>query len=101
MGATEAHIARIGALESRAAAQWVAENHLAEMTAGLTPSDPPPAMNGIAFQTAVTRSATSDPDLERVDIEVRGAADGRSHGRLTGFVDRRAATDAARGEAPG
>ena len=101
MGATEAHIARIGALESRAAAQWVAENHLAEMTAGLTPSDTPPPMNGIAFRTAVTHSATSDPDLDRVDIAVHDAADGRSHGLLTGFVDRRAATDPERGGAPG
>ena len=35
LGATEAHIARIGALETRAAAQWVAENYLAEVKLGL------------------------------------------------------------------
>ena len=87
LGATEAHIARIGALETRAAAQWVAENYLAELTLGLTPSEDPAPMNGVSFTVDATRTATLDPDLEQVDIVARDTADGRAYGRLTGFVD--------------
>lgn len=87
LGATEAHIARIGALETRAAAQWATENYLAELTLGLTPSDTPLPINGILFTIEATRSATSDPDLERVDIVARETDDGRDYGLLTGFVD--------------
>ena len=86
LGATEAHIARIGALESRAAAQWVAENHLAELMLGVLPEKAPP-MLGIAFAVDDTRLVTGDPDLARVDITVTDAADGVAYGRLTGFLD--------------
>ncbi len=87
LGATEAHIARIGALETRASAQWATENYLAEMTLGLNPSETPLPMNGISFTLEATRGATSDPDLERVDIVARAKDDGRDYGLLTGFVD--------------
>lgn len=87
LGATEAHIARIGALETRASAQWVTENYLAELTLGLTPSETPLPMNGISFMIDVTRSGTSDPQLERVEIVARDTSDGRDYSRLTGFVD--------------
>jgi general secretion pathway protein I len=86
LGATEAHIARIGALENRAAAQWVAENHLAELTLGLSPGVPAP-MIGIPFRVDETRTATGDPDLARVDIAVADTTDGVVYGRLTGFLD--------------
>ena len=87
LGATEAHISRIGALETRASAQWLTENYLAELTLGLAPSETPLPMNGIAFTIMVTQSATSDPDLERVEIVARDPSDGRDYSRLTGFVD--------------
>ena len=87
LGATEAHISRIGALETRASAQWITENYLAELTLGLTPSETPLPINGISFTVDVARSATSDPDLERVDIVARDKSDGRDYSRLTGFVD--------------
>lgn len=87
LGATEAHINRIAALENRAAAQWVLENYLAEMTLGLTPAPAPEAMNGAAFTVAVNLVATQDPDLAQVDLTARGATDGRDYNRLTGFVD--------------
>ncbi len=87
LGATEAHIARIGALETRASAQWITENYLAELTLGLTPSETPFPMNGISFTLDVARSGTSDPDLERVEIVARDKSDGRDYSRLTGFVD--------------
>ena len=87
LGATEAHISRIGALETRASAQWITENYLAELTLGLTPAETPLPMNGITFTLDVARSATSDPDLERVEIVARDKSDGRDYSRLTGFVD--------------
>lgn len=87
LGATEAHIARINALETRAAAQWVAENYLAELTLGLTPSVAIAPMNGIAFTVEITRTPTQDPDLEQVDIVARDSTIGRDFGRLTGFID--------------
>lgn len=87
LGATEAHINRIAALENRAAAQWVLENHLAELTLGLTPALSPEPMNGAAFTVAVNLVPTQDPDLAQVDLTARGATDGRDYTVLTGFVD--------------
>lgn len=87
LGATEAHINRIAALENRSAAQWVLENYLAELTLGLTPAPTPEAMNGAAFTVAVNLVPTRDPDLAQADLVARGVADGRDYNRLTGFVD--------------
>ena len=91
LGATEAHIARIRALETRAAAQWVAENYLAEVTLGLDPSGAPSPMNGTELTVQSVYTPTADPDLQRVEIVVRDPRDGRDYGRLTGFVDARTA----------
>jgi general secretion pathway protein I len=85
LGATEAHIARISALEYRAAGQWVAENYLAELTLGLEPAMPAP-MLGVQFDVAADLTATDDRDLQRVDITATDTADGRSYARLVGFV---------------
>lgn len=87
LGATEAHVARIGALETRASAQWASENYLAELTLGLSPAAEPLPINGISFILRETRSTTSDADLSRVDITAREKNDGREYGRLIGFVD--------------
>lgn len=87
LGATEAHIARIGALETRAAAQWVAENYMAELKLGLTPNDRPDPMLGMDFVISAQRSGTEDTDLERVDLTVTSAADSIAYAVLTGFVD--------------
>jgi general secretion pathway protein I len=87
LGATEAHISRIGALETRAAAEWAAENYLTELTLGLQPSETPPAMNGNSFLIEAMRTPTNDPDLDKVELTTRGAVDGVSYYRMTGFVD--------------
>jgi len=94
LGATEAHIARISDLETRAAALWAAENMLAELTLGVAPETAPEPMLGIDFALAVTSSPTQDPDLTRVDITA-SAAGGPVLARLTGFLDARAAGRAA------
>ncbi len=87
LGATEAHVARINALEQRAVAQWVAENHLAELTLGLGASDAPAPMLGMSFVVDARRSPTTDAELERVDITVTSSVDGRDYAVLTGFLD--------------
>lgn len=87
LAATEAHIARINSLETRAAAQWVAENYLAELTLGLTPDGGETQMNGVSFTVKATPTPTQDPDLVQVDIVARDSVDGRDYGRLTGFID--------------
>lgn len=85
LGATEAHIARIGALETRAAAAWVTQNHLAERTLGLTAPDQPAPMLGIGFRVTEVQTPTADPGLVRLDLAAETS--GRSYGRLTGFLD--------------
>ena len=88
LSATEAHIRTIAALETRAAAQWVAENHLAELTVGAKPDADAAPMLGIALSITDTRSPTSDPDLEQVDLAASDRADAIVYARLTGFVVR-------------
>jgi len=87
LGATEAHIARIADLESRAAAQWAAENALADLTLGQPLDGTPDPMFGIGFVLAATATPTSDPDLARTDISATDAASGQVFARLTGFLD--------------
>ena len=94
LGAAEAHVARIGALEARAAAQWAAQNHLTEITLGLAPDPRPAAILGIDFQLDMQTTLTSDPDLLRLDIAASEVDGGRTLARLTGFVAR-TSTEAA------
>lgn len=84
LAATEAHLARIGALEQRSAGLWAAQNHLAERGLGLDPA-PEVEILGQGFALSEQVSATDDPDLQRLDITAMGA-DGRIHARLTGFL---------------
>ena len=84
--ATEAHITRIGGLETRAAAAWVTENHLAELSLGLIPVTPP-AMLGIAFDVTETRTPTRDPALTQVTLTATEPGTTTAFGRLTGFLD--------------
>ena len=85
LGAVQAHIARIGGLEYRAAALLAAQNYLAEVTLGLEPEAAVQVM-GIGFAVAAVRLATEDPALQRLDISVADQADGTVYARLTGFV---------------
>jgi general secretion pathway protein I len=95
LATTQAHIARIAGLEARAAAGWVADNYLAEVTLGLAPAALPPTMLGIRFELSAEATATTDPDVQKLVIGANDLADGRRYARLTGFV----LTDAA-GSAP-
>ncbi len=86
LGATEAHIARLSALEARAAAAWTAENYLTEVALGLQPSVTPVPMLGFEFSLSQVAEPTRDPDLQKLVISAVGATDGRRYARLTGFV---------------
>ncbi|MBA3323949.1 MAG: type II secretion system minor pseudopilin GspI [Rhodobacteraceae bacterium] len=86
LAASEAHVARIGGLETRALAQVAAENHLAELELGLDP-DVTALLLGREFQIDVTRTPSDDPELSRVDIAVTDAASAATFRGFSGFVD--------------
>jgi general secretion pathway protein I len=86
LGAAQAHVARVAALEARAAALWAAQNHLAEIGLGLSPSTEPGPILGYRFRLQVTPSATADPGLTRLDITATEIGSGQGLARLTGFV---------------
>ena len=86
LGATQAHVARIGSLESRAAAGWALENHLAEASLGLAPAPGPVPLLGIGVYISALSTATTDPDLMRLDLTASLGADNAPLARLTGFV---------------
>jgi general secretion pathway protein I len=88
LAAAEAHVARIGALEARALAQFAAENALAELELGLEPADGPIDMAGRAFRVEVEREPTADPELDRVDLAVTDVATATTYRGFTGFVER-------------
>ncbi|MEL6915780.1 MAG: type II secretion system minor pseudopilin GspI [Pseudomonadota bacterium] len=83
----QAHAARVGGLEDRTVARWVAENHLAGLRLGEEPSDRT-AMRGQDWRVTTRESGTRDPHLWRADIAVARAADDVVLFRLTGFLDR-------------
>lgn len=90
IGASEAHIDRVGGLEDRAIASWVADEQLIELR--LTPTARVAAtytreMGGQTWQVDVAPVSTDDPDLLRVDIAVRLAGARDALTRLSGFVD--------------
>ena len=86
LGATQAHVARIGGLEARAAALWAAQNHLAEIGLGPAPPAQAAPILGYRFRLEVTTSATADPELTRLDITATEIDSKRRLARLTGFV---------------
>ena len=85
LGAVQAHLGRIGALEYRVAALIAAQNYLAEVTLGLVPEGAT-SLLGIGFSVSSLRGATDDPAVQRLDIAVADQADGKVYARLTGFV---------------
>ncbi len=83
LSAATAHVTRIEGLESRAVAQFVAENRLAELELGIAEDDAPASMLGRDFRVTTTRSATADPDLQRLDVTV---SDGERTQSVMGFL---------------
>ena len=73
IGAAEAHVDTIRAMQSRAAAQWVAENRIAEITVS---RDPIPKaysiveMLGQTWAVQISGRTSDDPELEAMTISV-------------------------------
>ena len=89
--ATRAHIDSVGGLEDRIAAQWIAENRLAELNlGGGRVAQAEVEMLGRRWRIDVTRTATDDPDLIAVEILVSREGSGSSLARLSGFMDAEA-----------
>ena len=99
IGASEAHVARIYGLESRAAALWAAERHLAELQIGAVPLDGSPReinMLDREWRLQVRSETTDDPDIVRVEIDAYAPPNRTRFARLIGFLDRGAAGDTDR-----
>ncbi|WP_188054561.1 type II secretion system minor pseudopilin GspI [Sphingosinithalassobacter sp. CS137] len=92
IGTVESHIDSTRAMERRAAAMWVAENRLAELSlagGGAAPGADEVAMLGYDWRVAVDRSSTDDPEIARVRIEVFPSGEQSALATLDGFVDGR------------
>ncbi len=85
LAATQAHVTRIAGLESRATAQFVAENRLAQLELGIAGDNDPATMLGRSFEVTASRTGTSDPDLQRIDLSV---SDGSTVESFIGFLAR-------------
>ena len=90
VGATQAHIDRIGALQDRAAAQWVAENRLVELSlpgADTASGQSAVQMLGRTWSVRVDRRGTADPDLSEATVSVSSRPEAQPLATLTGFID--------------
>ncbi|MDP8912130.1 MAG: type II secretion system minor pseudopilin GspI [Pseudomonadota bacterium] len=73
IGAAEAHVDSIRALEARAAAQWVAENRIVELTVS---KEPEPRLSetvdmlGQSWTITLARRPSDDPELQAMTISV-------------------------------
>lgn len=84
--AAEAHVDSIRGMERRAAAQWVAENRLAEARLGI-PAPATVAMMGSRWTAGVAEAATADPDLRAVTVAVAAVGESTPPVTLAGFRD--------------
>ncbi len=84
IAAAEAHVDSIRALEARAAAQWVAENRIVELTVS---KEPEPRLSetvdmlGQSWAVALARRQNDDPELQAMTISV--APEGRPEPLVT------------------
>ena len=94
LGAVEAHVRRIDALEASATASWVAENTLVGLRlAGAAASTAPgeTEMLGRAWRVAISTRPTDDPDLLAVRVAVTAETEDAPGAILDGFLDTGAA----------
>lgn len=89
--AAEAHIDTLHSLERRAAAQWVAENALAEQSiesGSATGARGDVAMMGERWSVRTVIAGSADPDMRLVTISVAPAGTRNTMVTLRGFIDR-------------
>lgn len=84
--AAEAHVDNLRALERRAAAQWVAENALAEASLGMQAA-PQQSMLGLQWFVKTSLGRSEDPDLQQVTVQVSAAGESSPMVTMRGFVD--------------
>jgi general secretion pathway protein I len=92
IGAAEAHVDSIRSIEARAAAQWVAENRIAELTVSqdAVPGGPGAVeMLGQLWTVQLSKRASEDPDLEAMTISVAQAEAAEPLVTMDFFLDRR------------
>lgn len=87
--AAEAHVDTMFGLERRAAAQWVAENALAEagLQMGRSASASEVTMLGWRWSVRTTHESSDDPDLSLTTVQVRLAGARDPLVTLRGFAD--------------
>ena len=83
LAATQAHVSRIGGLEGRVLAQFVAENRLAELELGIADEAAPVVMLGRAFRIETSALGDRGPGSGADRLSV---ADGERVQSFTGFV---------------
>lgn len=89
LGMAETHVVRIDGLESRAIAQWIAENRLVELQIGDTAGhDRPETMLERDWQVNVSMEATADPALSAIKIQVVEAGTEQPQVIFGSFLDR-------------
>lgn len=87
---SESQVSRIDGLETRAIAQWVAENRLAELElSGQSQVEAPETvtMLGRDWDMRLNFEETSDPDLAEVRISVVETGSSNPVSVLGGFID--------------
>lgn len=94
IGAAEAHVDTIRAMQSRAAAQWVAENRIVELT--VSPDAVPQGgevveMLGQTWSVQVSRRPSDDPDLDAMTVSVAEPQEPEPLVTMDFFVDRQRA----------
>lgn len=75
VGMTESHIDSTRGMERRAAAMWVAENHLAELEAGIAAPEREVEMLGERWRIAVDARGTDDASITAVTIAVSAVSE--------------------------
>lgn len=87
IGAVEGHIDSTRGLERRTAAMWVAENRLAELALG-RPLGERVTMLDTNWDVRTRRTATDDPEIVRVRVEVYAEGAKTPTATLDGFLDQ-------------
>ena len=91
IGAAERHVDAIRSLQTRAAASWVAENRIVELTADpqlTAPAVDQVEMLGRIWTVQVLRRPSDDPDLEAMRISVSESGEAEAAVTLDFFRER-------------